>query len=233
MKKIGFIGALDKIDNILYIAKIIKELGYKVLVIDATRIQKAKYVVPTIKPTRSYITNFEGVDVAVGFFEKNQIDEYIGIGEKWERQYDYILLNIDSKKVCLKFDIYSCAINYFVTAFDLYSLKRGVEIISGLNRKINLKKVIFSDKDNNKSDNEYLDYLSKDSLIKWVKPEIYFPLQIEDLITIADNYRVEKIKFKKISQQYKSSLACIVEEICNQTDSLEIFKVLKKIERGA
>ena len=65
MDKIGFVGAYDKTDVILYIAKIISLIGKKVLVIDSTINQKAKYVVPVINPTKSYITNFEGMDIAV------------------------------------------------------------------------------------------------------------------------------------------------------------------------
>ena len=51
MKKIGFIGAYDKTDLIIYIAKILTVLNQKVLVIDATINQKARYVVPVINPT--------------------------------------------------------------------------------------------------------------------------------------------------------------------------------------
>lgn len=39
MKKIGFIGAYDKADLIIYIAKILTTLGKKVLVIDTTIIR--------------------------------------------------------------------------------------------------------------------------------------------------------------------------------------------------
>ena len=75
MDKIGFVGAYDKTDVILYIAKIISLIGKKVLVIDSTINQKAKYVVPVINPTKSYITNFEGMDIAVGFNNLQQIQE--------------------------------------------------------------------------------------------------------------------------------------------------------------
>ena len=37
----------------------------QITVIDSTVNQKAKYVVPVINPTKSYITNFEGMDIAV------------------------------------------------------------------------------------------------------------------------------------------------------------------------
>ena len=55
MKTIGFIGAVDKADLITCVAKVLQTLGYKVLVIDTTSTQKIKYIIPTIKPTKSYI----------------------------------------------------------------------------------------------------------------------------------------------------------------------------------
>lgn len=67
MEKIGFVGAYDKTDFIIYIAKILTVLGKRVLVIDSTINQKAKYIVPVINPTKSYITQYEDFDVAVGF----------------------------------------------------------------------------------------------------------------------------------------------------------------------
>ena len=55
MRRISFIGCYDKIDLILYIAKILVATDKKVLVIDSTINQKAKYIVPVIKPTKAYI----------------------------------------------------------------------------------------------------------------------------------------------------------------------------------
>ena len=56
MKKIGFIGAYDKTDLLLNIAKILTTMNNRTLIIDSTINQKAKYVVPAIDPTISYIT---------------------------------------------------------------------------------------------------------------------------------------------------------------------------------
>lgn len=65
MKTVGFIGGYDKIDFLLYVARILTLANKKVILIDATEIQKTKYIVPTISPTKSYVTEFEGFDVAV------------------------------------------------------------------------------------------------------------------------------------------------------------------------
>ena len=45
MKKVGFIGTYDKTDLILNIAKILTTMKKKVIVVDLTLTQKAKYVV--------------------------------------------------------------------------------------------------------------------------------------------------------------------------------------------
>lgn len=81
MKKIGFIGAYDKIDLILYVAKAITEMNKTVLVVDATTLQKARYVVPCIAPSKCYVTEYEKIDVAVGFNNLDEIKKYLGIDE--------------------------------------------------------------------------------------------------------------------------------------------------------
>ena len=76
MEKVGFVGAFDKTDLLIYIAKILTVLGKRVLIADATITQKAKYVVPALNPTLSYITEFEEIDIAVGFKNIEGIAEY-------------------------------------------------------------------------------------------------------------------------------------------------------------
>ena len=78
MKKIGFIGAYDKTDLLLNIAKILTTMNNRTLIIDSTINQKAKYVVPAIDPTISYITSFEDIDVAIGFNDLDEIKRYTG-----------------------------------------------------------------------------------------------------------------------------------------------------------
>ena len=65
MRRIGFIGSFDKTDVLIQVAKLLTIIGAKTVVIDSTINQKAKYVVPVINPTKTYITEFEGFDVAV------------------------------------------------------------------------------------------------------------------------------------------------------------------------
>lgn len=52
MKKIGFIGAYDKIDLIIYVAKILTTLKQKVLVVDSTIVRKSKICCANYKPCK-------------------------------------------------------------------------------------------------------------------------------------------------------------------------------------
>ena len=105
MKKIGFIGAYDKTDFILYVAKILVEMGRKVLLVDGTVTQKAKYIVPVIKPSKSYVTEFEGIDIAVGFENFEEIKDYLGLPRMVEFSYDIALVDADSTSIVENFKV--------------------------------------------------------------------------------------------------------------------------------
>lgn len=179
MKIIGFIGGYDKLDFLLYLARILTLSGKKILIIDATVMQKAKYVVPTISPTKSYITEFEGFDVAVGFNHIEEIKHYLGNDAK-PLDYDLVFLDIDTPEMAVNYEIEKNTKNCFVTAFDLYSLKKGMEILSVFEKPVELTKILFS-KNLLKEENEYLDYLSLGKKVEW-DGEIYsFPIEVRKL----------------------------------------------------
>lgn len=231
MKKVGFIGVYDKTDLILNIAKILTTMDQRVIVVDSTITQKAKYVVPVINPTITYITNFEDIDVAVGFRTENEINGYLGLNENEDLPYDVMLLDIDNADAMETFGIGSESKNYFVTAFDLYSLKRGLEILSTLREPIQLTKLLYT-KEVLKEDDDYLNFLSLGYKVMWNEYRIYFPIENGDWSVLAENQRVAKIKFKRLSTQYKDSMIFIVGEILNSTSENKIRKAVKIIERG-
>lgn len=69
MEQIGFIGVNDKKDLLLNIAKTVTKLNKTVLVVDATMMQRLRYIVPRISSTPTYVSEYDGVDVAVRFYE--------------------------------------------------------------------------------------------------------------------------------------------------------------------
>ena len=231
MKKIGFIGAFDKMDFILYVAKMLTALNNKVLIVDSTVNQKAKYIVPVINPTKSYITEFEGIDVAVGFYSFEQINNYLLNPEETQLGYDIILLDIDSAEAFENFVMYDAELNYFVTSFDLFSLKKGLEILSGLRTEVEMIKILFS-KTMSKEEDDYLNFLSMTFKIKWNEDKIYFPFEMGDQTVIISNQRVSKIKYKNLTQQYKDGILIITSQITKIDNLNELRKTLKSIEKG-
>ena len=231
MKKVGFIGTYDKTDLILNVAKILTIMKKKVIVVDSTLTQKAKYVVPVINPTLTYITDFEDIDVAVGFKNEAGIKGYLGIAENEELPYDIMLIDADDSLAVEEFDLIKAPKNYFVTAFDLYSLKRGLEVLSNLKDPMSLTKILFT-KEILKEDDDYLDFLSLGYKVMWNEYRIYFPIENGDWSVLAENQRVAKIKLKRLSMQYKDSLVYIVGEILNDTSENQIRRAVKIIERG-
>ncbi len=229
MKKIGFIGAYDKTDMLLNIAKILTVMKNRVLIIDSTVNQKARYIVPAINPTVSYITSFEDIDVAIGFENMEEIKRYAGTTD--DNMYDILLIDCDTEERIEKFGLESSNKNYFVTAFDMYSLRKGVEILKSLKSQIQLTKILFS-KDILKEDDDYLNFLALGCKIDWDQERIYLPIDNGDLSVIAENQRVQKIKFKKLSAQYKDSLGFIAQQILERKSDSDIRKAIKSIEKG-
>jgi hypothetical protein len=232
MKTIGFIGAYDKTDLIIYIARILTAMNKRVLVIDTTFLQKAKYIVPAISPAKTYITTYEDIDIAVGFYDYYSIKSYLGISEQANLDYDYIFIDIDSYECLESFNIQMADKNYFVTGLDVYTLRRGLEILSGLQERLDLTKILFA-KNLSYDEEEYFNFLALGAKVNWSEETIYFPFEQGDAGVIIQNQMVQKIKFKKLTELYKGSLMYIASELLeSQQEQNELRKVFKQLEKG-
>ena len=232
MKTISFIGAYDNTDLLLYIAKIFTTMGKKVLIIDTTILQKAKYIVPVISPAKAYVTSFEDIDIAVGLYNYSSIKSYLGLPEHAVLNYDYVFIDVDSIEGMKNFDVNTTEKKYFVTGFDAYSLKRGLEILAGIGETLELKKVLFS-KNLSYEEEEYFNYLALGAKVKWDDETIYFPFEQGDQGVIIENQMVQKIKFKKLTELYKESLLYIANELLeDKSEVMNLKKAFKQLEKG-
>ena len=227
MKQVGFVGAFDKTDLIIYIAKILTVLGKRVLIADTTITQKAKYVVPALNPTLSYITEFEEIDIAVGFKNVEAIANYTNRSIE-TLEYDYLLLDIDSAESAMNFRIDRSVQNFFVTSFDNYDIRRGVEILGQFQTPIKMTKVLFS-KEVSKEDDEYLNYLSLGAKVMWEDDRIYFPLEMGDKTAIINNQKVAKVRFENLTSMYKERMEFIIAKIAQAFQGPNIRKIIKEI----
>lgn len=230
MKNICFIGVFDKLDLILYVSKILKSLNKRVLIVDATTLQKSKYIVPTINPTKSYITSFGDIDIAVGFESYEQIERYIGLTEEQKMKYDYILVDIDDGNIFNNFNNENTIKSYFVTSFDLYSIRKGLETIKQIDKPIKITRLLFS-KEINEDDDYYLDYLSLGYKIIWEDNKLNFPYDISDIEVMIENQKVSKIRLKGLSQQYRENLEYLIIDIIPDINLTNLRRIMKNIER--
>ena len=221
MEKINFIGAFDKTDLIMYVAKILVEMGKKVLIVDATVEQKARYVIPAIDNSLiSYVTNYLDIDIAVGFSNYNEIKQFLGMPESAVFTYDYIFIDINNPNLVNSFEIYDARENYFVTSADLYSLKKGLETLRKIEMPLKIAKIYFSNQ-MSKAEDDYLNFLSLGYRIQWQDDKIYFPMQSQDQDIIMENQRLSRIKFRGISSEYKDALIYLAQEISNDQNGVK------------
>ena len=178
----------------------------------------------------------------VGFKSMDRIKNYLGVDEL---DYDVALLDVDTPEIAINFEIEKNYKNCFVTAFDVYSLRRGTEVLEifkitlsiplfwySFNRNIlSILKVLFS-KNLLKEENEYLDYITLGSKVVWDKEVISFPLELGNYSVAIINQIIARIKMKKLSDHYKNSLVYLMTMLFeDEMKSSEIKKIIKNIER--
>ena len=232
MKKVGFIGGCEKTDFILYISKLLVEMGNTVLFIDASITQKSRFTIPTIKPERMYVTQYEGIDIAIGFQNYNYIKQYLGIPLSSPINYDYILIDVDTPNMAMNFEIEKCDKNYFVTSLDLYSIKRGIMTFSAFKEPTNMTKIVFS-RNASKKEDEYLNYVTRECKVTWDEQStVNMPFELGDQTVIYENQKAEKIRIRNLSNQYKEGLMYIATQLTGEESYPQIRKIMKRIERG-
>ena len=83
-----------------------------------------RYTVPTITPAKSYITEFQGIDVAIGFDSKESIKQYLG-DKSGLLAYDIVLIDTDNIESIKNYEMISDYKNLFVTRlWYLFAKKR-------------------------------------------------------------------------------------------------------------
>ena len=230
MEKIAFIGSYDKTDLMTYVARLLTIMGKNVLMIDSTALQKTRYIIPTMQVERQYITTFDRIDIAIGFENIEEIVAYKKKEENGEFDYDYIMVDIDSYKGYHNFQIKTDDKKYFVTSFDIYCLRRGLQVFRKLETITPVTKVLFT-KDMLAAEDEYLNYISRGLKIKWNSDILYFPFENGDQSAIFANQRSGKIRIKGLSSQYIDGVTYIAGEISGEKSSA-IKKALKILERN-
>ena len=227
MKQIGFFGVFDKKDLILNIAKVLASLNAKPLVVDATSLQRMRYIVPNVSNNRgmSYVSEYAGVDCAVGFMNLGQIAAYLGTNNTLP--YDIILIDSDNIQTMASYAYPRLEKIFFVTSYDQYEINKCYEILSAINQPMKVTKVLFSADLETSQERALSNVLSKTSL-QAEDIAIQFADSNIDRKEFLQNQLTKNITLKHCTAQYKGSLeyitSIISEGLLNQADIKRIIK---------
>ena len=202
MEQIGFIGIKDKKDLLLNIAKVMLKLNKRVLIVDATLMQKLRYIIPKTSSNMTYISEYDGVDVAVGFMNLMGIANYLG-GQTLN--YDYILIDSDNPQTINSFMLQNSKINFLVTSYDEYEVQKMLENLAILRMPMQFTKLIISADINNKHE-EYLNHLFENYGVSWSQNKVEFPDTDTDRKVTLTNQLSKEINLKYYTSTYKDSL---------------------------
>lgn len=229
MKKYAFVGSYDKTDMLIYVSKILTLMGKKVILIDTTLLKKSRYIVPTMVQEKQYITTYEDIDVAIGFDSFEAIKQYQHKMFGQETKYDIAILDIDRAIAYQKFGITDKDKHFFVTSFDIFNLKRGIQVLSHIEKKAKVTKIYYT-KSMIEEEDTYLNYLAKDYKINWDKKDIiFFPFETSDQNTIFINQRAGRIQMKGLSNEYVDAVLYLVEEMTGEGNG-KVRKAYKMLE---
>ena len=224
MEQIGFIGVNDKKDLLLNIAKVMTILNKNVLIVDATVLQRLRYIIPRVSSTPTYVSEYDGVDVAIGFMNLGQICNYLSTPSL---NYDYVLIDTDNPQTFNSFMIPNSKRIFFSTSYDEFELQRSLEILATLRGEVNLTKVIISSDINNKHD-EYLNHLLENYPVKWSDEVVEITDTDTDRNATLVNQLIKQISIKNYSSIYKDGLeyliSLILEGIVSQSDIRRIIR---------
>ena len=240
MKKLCFVGGMDKLDIIKYVATIIRGATMEqksCLIVDFTEVQKTRYLIPSIEITKpekgqKYMTTEAKVDIAVGYSSYSELVE-AGILENMsdtEKKYDFVFFDIDNSDALASIPLDVDDRVFMMTTLDIYSLEKAVEAFAGYNSDGEIYRVIFGKKITSQSMN-YISYLTKDLNIRYEEHIITFPYDNGDLTIIHENQRARRLNLKPFSNQFKKALSSLAEMVDN-TIIREVSKYMKILEKN-
>lgn len=234
MQVIGLVGYMDKYDFVINLARTINIMDKSVLVVDATLDQKLKYVVPALDNIgRSYVTQYNNIDFAVGFNSMHDVENYMieqGININL---YDHILIDIDSPKGYELFRTRGMDKTYFFIDTSVLSISKNKELIKAMRvynqqeENLELTKVVFKAYMSRASET-YFETQINDYNVKWIEPEYEIPDDMKDKIENIDSQLSGLIDIRKHSKMYISTIADITAEIVEDVNSKLVLNKIKR-----
>ena len=203
MEQVGFVGAYDKKDLLLYVANVFTKLGLKVLIVDATSTQRFRYVVPSVNAKGiSYVSEYIGIDVALGFMNLMGVANFLGTQNL---PYDLVLIDTDNIQTFNSFGLARLKRNFLVTSYDIYEINKIMEILRNVPQEILTTKVIISADINNHQE-KHFDHLIGQTKVKTTQDIVEIPDSTINRKQVLQNQIGREITFKKFDETFKNGL---------------------------
>lgn len=239
-KIIGLVGYVNKSELVINLAKTLSITGKKVLVIDGTLEERLRYTIPAFNNSeKEYLTNFDGVDYALGFSSMDGIKEYICTKTSDADTYDIILLDIDNANAYTSFrqGMDEFTKTYFFIEYLNISFGRNIEILKALTsfaedgKKPILSRVIYKQYVSRASD-KYFTKLIEDYQVEWYERDYELPFLEQDKIADIEMQQSGYIDLNRHTKQFISLMADMASDMLGDVGSADIKKMLKMYTRG-
>lgn len=234
MKVIGLLGYSEKVDLITSLSKVIQIMGKTTLVIDATSDKKYKYIIPSLDINeKSYVTQFDNVDYAVGFDSLNDIENYMLEQKINISLYDYILIDIDNPKTYEFFRGRAFDFIYLVMDTTMLGYKKNLEIINSLKvysvdeNETKVTKILYRGY-MTRAGEKYIENRLNQIECKWDDREYEIVESEQDKLLYLDFQVSGIIQMKRHSNVFIASIIDIVTHVIEDTSPNEVKKAIKK-----
>lgn len=229
-----FAGACDKSDLVLYIGKLLAIADQKTLVIDATQEQIYRYSVPRIDADYP-ITEFEGFDVANGFYCLGDLQTYMEEQQERFDAYDCVLIDTDrTDSVAQWGDVQHYTL---VTTYDKRTIRKNQALIEAIffprtdtETEVLFQKVILREVDCQINE-EYVESTISEYPIRWSEPS--YPVFFDDVdyaVKIENQFN-ERLAMKRLSKPFKQGIQDLALLLSGLPES-DLKKALKQAERS-
>ncbi|MEG0872490.1 MAG: hypothetical protein RSE00_00955 [Clostridia bacterium] len=234
MQVIGMMGYVDKYDFAINLARTINIMDKAVLVVDATLDQKIKCVVPSLDNMgRSYVTQYNNIDFAVGFDSMHDVENYMvdqGINISL---YDYIIIDIDSPKGYEFFRTRGIDKLFFFVDTSILSVVKNKDLIKAIRvynpqeEDIKITKVLYKTYMSRAAE-EYFETQISSYNVKWQEPEYEVQLEEQDKLVDIDSQFSGLIDIKKHTKTYIGLISDLTSQIIEDVTSKEVTKQIKR-----
>lgn len=238
-KVIGLVGYVNKTDFVINLAKTFMICNKTVLVVDATVESKLKYTIPALETKeKSYVTQYDGVDFAVGFKSMHEIENHICKDEINIGLYDYIIVDVDSGEGYDNMRTRGYDKVYFFVEHTNISVAKNTELLKTLliykplDKNLELTRVLFRYYVTRASETYYENKLNNFP-IDWSEGSYDMPYDDVDKIADIESQQSGLIQVNKHTKMFISVIADIIAENEETLNSGEVRKKIREyVRRG-